>query len=159
MDVIRKSVALSVTSAYSTLIIYTISVMLISRILTPKEIGIYSVCAVIVGIAAVIRNSGIGEYLIQERELNLDYIRTGFGVWLIVSWLFALVLWLSRGWFAEFYAEPAMETVLLVLLISFVLVPFGAPARIAAIFLWQPIAPSGFATLGAVGPRSSSHAA
>lgn len=128
MVLIKKSLALSVSSAYSIFIVNIISVMIVSRILTPEEIGIYSVCAAVVGTAAIIRNSGIGEYLIQARELNPDHIRTGFGVWLIVSWLLALVLWLSRGWVAEFYAEPAMETVLLVLLISFVLVPFGAPA-------------------------------
>ncbi len=73
---IRKSLALSVSSAYSILIVNTISVMIVSRILTPEEIGIYSVCAAIVGTAAIIRNSGIGEYLIQERELNPDHIHT-----------------------------------------------------------------------------------
>ena len=44
--------------------------MIISRLLTPAQTGIYSVAAVLLGVAQVLRDFGAGQYLVQERELT-----------------------------------------------------------------------------------------
>ncbi len=45
MPSIRKALALSFASKYSALAIHTVAVMVLARLLTPAEIGVYSVGA------------------------------------------------------------------------------------------------------------------
>jgi len=48
---IRKSILIAFAEKYATLAISFVGIMLIARLLTPKEIGIYSVASAVAGIA------------------------------------------------------------------------------------------------------------
>ncbi len=51
MPSIRKALALSFAGKYSSLAIHTVAVMVLARLLTPAEIGVYSVGAAVVALA------------------------------------------------------------------------------------------------------------
>jgi len=125
---IRQAVAASFLSRYTTNVINIVAIMVISRLLTPEEIGVFSICAVIIGLASLLRNAGAGEYLIQERELTRERLRNVFSVLLVSSWVLALAILLLRGTAADFYRQPGIADVLLIQVIGFVVTPFGAPA-------------------------------
>ena len=91
MASIRKALSLSFASKYSSLAIHTVAIMVLARLLTPAEIGVYSVGAAVVALAHVLRDFGVGNYLIQEKELTQDRIRTAFGVALVIAWVMAAV--------------------------------------------------------------------
>lgn len=55
---------------YSTMFIGFIGIMLIARLLVPAEIGIYSVASAVTSIAQMMRDTGVGNYLIQECGAN-----------------------------------------------------------------------------------------
>ena len=57
-----------------------VSYVLIARLLTPEEIGIYSVATALIAIGQVVRDFGIGNFLIQEKELTKAHVRTAFGI-------------------------------------------------------------------------------
>lgn len=101
--------------------------MLIARLLTPTEIGIYSVAAAVTGIAQVMRDFGVGSYLIQERELTKDRIRTALTITIITSWLAGILLFFSRHWVAGFYNEPGLVHLIEIQCINFFIIPFTAP--------------------------------
>jgi O-antigen/teichoic acid export membrane protein len=94
--------------------------------LSPEEIGIYSIGAVIVGFAHVIRDFGVANYLVQEKELTIERIRTAFGITLCIAWGIALLLAILSGAIASFYSEPRVQVVILVLSISFLFIPFSS---------------------------------
>ena len=127
MPSIRKALALSFASKYSSLVIHTAAVMVLARLLTPAEIGVYSVGAAVVALAHVLRDFGVGNYLIQEKELTTERIRTAFGVALAIAWTMAAAVFALSDPVADFYDEPGLRQVLRVLSLTFLVIPFGSP--------------------------------
>ncbi len=103
--------------------------IVIARLLTPAEIGIFSLAMAASFFVASLREFGIGTYLIREEKLDDDKIRTAFGMWLLVSWTLGGLLLFSRHWIADFYAEPGLADVIILTSISFFATPFGQPAN------------------------------
>jgi O-antigen/teichoic acid export membrane protein len=126
VSLVRNSLLLSFASRYTVLVIRLGSTVIIARLLTPEDIGIFSVGVVLVGLAHRLRDFGVGQYVIQERELSPERIRTAFGVTLLLAWGLAVVLFLVSGPVAEFYREEGVRQVMLVLALTFVLLPFGS---------------------------------
>ena len=127
MTSIRKSIFITFLEKYITLLISFIGIMLIARLLTPKEIGIYSVASAVTGVAQMLRDFGVGNYLIQERELTKDRIRTALTVTMFTSWFAGGVLYSIRPWVVEFYHEPGLNDLIAVQCLNFLIVPFTAP--------------------------------
>lgn len=124
---LRKSLALSFAQKYSVTVIQIVSTVILARILTPEEIGIYSVGIAIVGMAHLLRDFGIGPYLIQEKVLTDDKIRSAFTVTLIISWAVGLMIFLLGTPLAEFYRQPGVKQVTTIVSLNFLLLPFGSP--------------------------------
>ncbi len=126
MTSVRKSLAISFADKYSVMLIHFASTMILARLLTPEEIGVYSVGAVIAGFAHMIRDFGVANYLVQEKELTRNRIQTAFGITLLIAWGAALLLYFSSGPIAHFYSEPGVSTVIQILAFSFLFIPFSS---------------------------------
>lgn len=103
-----------------------VSNMAVARLLTPGEVGIYAIAAVLAGIAQLFRDMGIGQYLIREPVLEHGQLRTAFTLMALISWMLGLSLFLLAGPVAAFYAEPDLTSVLRIQSCAFVIIPFGA---------------------------------
>lgn len=125
---LRRSFFISFGNSGGHFILSFGSNIILSRLLLPAEIGVFSVAVAIITILQVLREFGIGRYLIQERDLTDDKIRTVFGVALLLGWSLGALLFFSRGALAEFYSEPQIEGIFALLSINFLLVPFGQSA-------------------------------
>ena len=127
MASIRKSLALSLAERYTGILIAIAGTVILSRLLSPAQIGIYSVAAAFVGLAHIVRDFGIGSYLVQERDLTADRIRTAVSVTMLTAWGIAAVLAALSGPIAAFYGKPLLRQVVLVLSINFLLLPLNSP--------------------------------
>lgn len=128
MSTVRRSIAISFLVRYANLAIGFVSIVIISRLLTPAEVGVFSVAMAIVTLAQTLRQFGLSTYLVQEKELTTERIRTAFGLAFVIAWGIGLLLGAGSGLIASFYREDGVRDVLLVLALNFLLVPFGAPA-------------------------------
>lgn len=126
MGNIRSSIVFSFAEKYLSLVLSLIGTMVLSRLLTPADTGVYSVAAVWVGIAQVFRDLGVSQYIIQEKELTRDKIRAVYSVSFATSWSIALIILLTAPLAARFYAEPRLFDVLAVLAFNFAIIPFGS---------------------------------
>ena len=124
---IRRSLAFSFLEKYANTAINLASTLVLARLLSPTEIGVFSVGAAVVGIMHALRDFGVTNYLIQEREVDREKLRTAFTVTLGLSWLFALVLLAGADWAAGFYREEGVRQIVWVMAANFVLIPFGSP--------------------------------
>lgn len=52
---------------YGAFVVSFITTIVVSRILTPTEIGIYSAAAVVLQLASIFRDFGMYEYLVQKK--------------------------------------------------------------------------------------------
>jgi O-antigen/teichoic acid export membrane protein len=128
MGATRNALLWSFAERYASLLITIGSTVVLSRLLTPTQVGIYSLCAAITTVAGILRDFGVSEYLIQEKDLNRDKIKAAFGVALLIAWSIALVIFLIRQPAAQFYGEPGVADVMAVLVLHFLILPISSPA-------------------------------
>lgn len=102
--------------------------IVLSRLLLPEEIGVFSVSVALLSILQMLRDFGVGQYLVQEKDLTDAKIRTVFGTSLIIGWLLAAAIFFSRFAVADFYNKPLIADIMALLSISFLIIPFGHPA-------------------------------
>ena len=126
MNSARRSILITLLSSNATVLIQFVASILIARVLAPAEIGIYSIAAVLVGMAHLLRDLGTGNYLVREPELSEEKIRAVLGLMLAVSWLVGALLALLSVPAARFYREPQVATVLQLLAFNMLLIPFGS---------------------------------
>lgn len=123
---IRKSLAYSYLDRYASLMLSIVSSMVIARLLTPQDIGIYSVTMVLLTFLATVRDMGAGGYLVQEKELTKERVRAVWAVQLGLGWFLAIVVLLGSVPAAHFYNEPRMTSIMLVLAANYAVNPFGS---------------------------------
>lgn len=122
----KKTIGISFATQYVELGIQFLGVLVLARILSPNDIGTYSVAAFLMTLLHVFRDFGVVQYIIQERELTTEKIRSAMGVAIILALLVASVLLASSGVIAHFYGKPAIQKILMVMSASFAISPFGS---------------------------------
>ncbi|MBW8898412.1 MAG: oligosaccharide flippase family protein [Massilia sp.] len=122
---LRRSLVINFFATSGARVLQFIVSILLARILSPSEIGIYSMTVVFVNFAQVFRDFGVGNYLQREPDLDNDKIRSATGVVFTTSWLIAAVLFGASGWLGIWFKEPGIVPVMRVLAIGFVFIPFG----------------------------------
>lgn len=148
---LRRSLIINfLSSSGATFLQFVVSVLL-ARILSPSEIGIYSMTVVFVNLAHVFRDFGVNSYLQREDNLTPDKIRSATGVVFTSSWLIATALFLASGWLGRWFNEPGIVPVMRVLAIGFFFIPFGA---ITSALLSREFAAEKQAIVNAVGTAS-----
>lgn len=122
----RKSLLFSFLDRYASLAISIISSMAIARLLSPAEIGVFSVTMVLLMFVASVRDMGAGSYLVQERELTTERIRAVWAVQLGLGLGLALLVVAASYPVALFYKEPRMRDIMLVIALNYAINPFGS---------------------------------
>ena len=125
---VRKSASITIVTRYSMLVISVGATMVLARLLTPAEIGLFSLAAIFVNLAHSVRGFGVGQYIVQEKDLTTDRLRTAFGITLLIAWSIALLLYALSPLAARFYGEEGIGSVLRVLSLNFAIIPFGSIA-------------------------------
>jgi O-antigen/teichoic acid export membrane protein len=126
MSLVRNSLYVSFVENYTITFFQFISSIIIARILTPADLGVFSIAVLLSGLAGTVRDFGVTQYLIQEKELTNDKVRAAMALSLAVGWSLAIVLYLLSDPVARFYREPGVSSAVVVLAWTFVLVPFGS---------------------------------
>jgi O-antigen/teichoic acid export membrane protein len=122
----RRAFTYSFVDRYAALIIHTGSAMVIARLLTPAEIGVYSLTMVLLGFIATFRDLGAGQYLVQKKDLTIDHVRSTWAVQLGLGLLFAAIIAAASVPVARFYEEARMTPIMLILAFNFAITPFQA---------------------------------
>lgn len=125
---VRRALVWSFAERYSSLVVTMASTMILARLLTPAQVGVFSLCASVTAVAGILRDFGVSEYLNQEKDLTDDKLRAAFGVAIVIAWSIGLMVVLSRHAVANFYGEPGVARLLAVLSLNFLILPFASPA-------------------------------
>ena len=126
MSTVRRSLVYSALEGWVAIFFQVASTVVIARLLSPAEMGVFAVGAVFASLASTVRDFGVAEYLIQEKELSRDAFRAALSVNIAISWLMAVLLFALAPAVAEFYRQDGVAEVMRVQAASFLLIPFGA---------------------------------
>jgi O-antigen/teichoic acid export membrane protein len=125
----RRSLGLTAATRLVVVVLSFLTVVIVSRLLAPEEIGIHSVAVALVGIAHVFRDFGVAHFLLQTPEVTRQRKRAAFTVTLAFSWSMAGLLVALHPLAARFYSDERIGNLLLLMVVTFLLLPFGAPLR------------------------------
>lgn len=123
---IRKSLAFSLADRYLQTALQLAAFFVLARLLTPAEIGLYSVAFAVISLAHVVRDLGISTYLIQEKQLTLSCIRTAFTMTAAVSLGLFILINAVAPMVASFYREPSLLAALRLLSVNFLIIPLSS---------------------------------
>ena len=126
MASLRRSLVINFFSSSGAAFVQFMVSLLLARMLSPSEIGVFSMTVVFVNIAHIFRDFGVGTYLQREPELTPEKVRSAIGVMFTSSWLIALVLMLLSQSIGDWFHEPQIVPVMRVLAIGFLFIPFGS---------------------------------
>lgn len=126
MTGVRRALTLSLLDRYTGFVVSLAATMVLARLLTPAEMGAYSVVMVLSAFVAVFRDFGAGQYLIRHPNPTPEVQRRTFAVQLGIGTLLGVLMAAAGEPLARFYAEPRMRAVCWVLGANFALTPFLA---------------------------------
>ena len=124
----RKSLALNFASSSGATAVQFLVSLVIARILSPAEIGIYSIAVVLVNIAHVFRDFGVSTYLQREDDLTEGKVRSAIGVAYAIAWTIALALLAGSNWAAQYFGYAEIKPVMQILAVTFLFIPFSSVA-------------------------------
>jgi len=126
MTTIRTAALLSMGQRYTAFLIGLVYAVVMARLMTPYETGIFSLAAGVIGIAHMLRDFSVGDYIVQEKALTRERLRSALALSLIMAWTLAATLYMIADPIAGYYGEPGIAKVLDLLVVSFLLLPFGS---------------------------------
>lgn len=154
MSSTRRALALSFTTQYLAMAVQFATTIVISRLLVPEEVGVYSVAAAFVALGQILRDFGTGQYIIQEQDLTNERIQAAFSVTLLLGFSLALIMLQIAPIAGNFYDNPGIEKIIKLLAFNFALLPFGtitaAYLRRSMNFLPMAISRVGSASMRAI---------
>ncbi len=84
------------------------SIAIVSRLLTPTEIGVSVIGTGIMAIALGLREFATSDFLIQRQEIVRDDIRTSFTLAFLLTALITLAMFALAPWFGSLYGEEKL---------------------------------------------------
>ena len=85
MSSVRQKVALQFIVSNLALVANFVLTIVLARLLSPQDIGIFSMSAVLMAVAHVFRDFGVTSFIKREKELTPDSLSSALGVLLITS--------------------------------------------------------------------------
>ena len=126
MTTVRRAVAFSFFESYLGILINLVSFFLLARLLTPAQVGLFSVAMAIISITQVIRDFGLVSFLIQKKDLTRDYIATAWGLALLLGLTLFLLIQLGAPFIGAFYKEDSLTTIARIVSLNFLVLPFNS---------------------------------
>ncbi len=127
MTDIRRAIVLSTSDRYVTLAASLLTLAIISRLLTPAEIGVSVLGMAMVTLALSLREFAAPNFLIQRKELKLVDVRSTFTILAIATSAISLLIMASASGLATFYDEPGLVPYLRVLSLWVLIQAIGIP--------------------------------
>jgi O-antigen/teichoic acid export membrane protein len=122
----RRALLFSFLDRYAGLALSILSSIVIARLLTPAELGVFSVTMILILFVSTMRDLGAGQFMVQVKELTPEGIRSTWAVMLGMGCAMALVVLAMAYPMSWLYQEPRIVAIMAVIAINFVVSPFGS---------------------------------
>jgi len=127
MTGIRRAFLWASAGRYIVMAVNLVTTVIMARLLAPGEYGVSALGTAVFAIAEAIRALGGGAYLIQQKELASENIRTTFTVSLIVTFVSTTTIVFLAGPLTRYFNTPELERYLLVTALGYLMGPFVHP--------------------------------
>jgi O-antigen/teichoic acid export membrane protein len=99
--------------------------IVLTRLLSPEDFGLYAMVVVFTGFAAVFLDMGFGAALVQKLDLEQHHKNAVFWFNIAVGALITLILAAAAPYIASFYDEPALQPLTVAISVIFLINSFA----------------------------------
>jgi len=103
--------------------------IILARLLMPEDFGILALAVMVTGLAGIFRDLGLGQALVQRKELKPIHINSAFWGTLLMGVMLCGVIIAIAPYVGTFFKEPRMTPVLQIISLTFLISPFGVVPR------------------------------
>jgi O-antigen/teichoic acid export membrane protein len=126
MSSVQRSIFFSAAERYASLLLFVFSTAVMSRLLTPKEFGVYAVVSAVTSVFAVSSQEfGGANYLIQKASLSEHNVRTAFTISFGLSIAIGFVLYLLGNLLGTLFGADGVKAGIAVAVLNFAIAPFS----------------------------------
>ncbi len=122
----KTNVRAALIDNYSTALIQLAVNVIVSRTLVPHDLGVFQLASLLIVFVSTLRDFGLTEWMLQEKELDDGKLRSALGMNFLFSYSLGALLFVLSWPIGVWLREPAVGEVLRLLCINFLLIPFGA---------------------------------
>ncbi len=103
--------------------------IVLARLLMPKDFGIVAMATMVTGLGGAFQDLGLGQALVQRREITPEHTRSAFWGTLVMGVLLCAMVVVIAPWMGACFHEPRMVPVLRLISLTFVVSPFAVVPR------------------------------
>ena len=122
----RTALLLSFLERYTTVSVYAVSNVVLSRLLTPHDTGLFTLGFALTVMIGTLRDFGVGTYIIQEPTLTDVKWRTALGVSGLTCAVVLAAVVVASFVAGHVYADPDVTKVMLISGLTLTMIPFSA---------------------------------
>lgn len=126
MTTLRRAIVFSFLESYLGIALNLVSFVVLARLLTPAQVGLFSVALAIISVTQVIRDFGLVSFLIQKKDLMVDHISTAWGMALILGGSLFMAVELGAPFIGAFYNDPSLTDIARIVAINFIILPLNS---------------------------------
>lgn len=124
---IRRSFILSFADKAVGLVLALATMAIVSRLMTPAEVGLFLVGSSLVILVEAFRDFGVASYLIQEKDLTPEVTRSAATLIGLMSLALGGLVVLGAGLAARAYDMPDLARIIRIAALAFMLAPISNP--------------------------------
>ncbi len=122
----RTALLLSFLERYTTVTVYALSNIALSRLLTPHDTGLFTLGFALTVMIGTLRDFGVSTYVIQEPELTDVKWRSAMGVSAVTCAVVLAAVVAASLVAGHVYADPDVTAVMLISGLTLLMIPFNA---------------------------------
>ncbi len=122
----RSSIRWSFAGSAGATLFQFLQMLVFARLAGAEAAGDYVLAATVVGFLAPLAEPGLGQAVVQARDLRREHVAALTWVGFIFGSIVFLFVWAGSDWVAAWYARPALAGLLPLMGVSLLLTPFGA---------------------------------
>lgn len=111
-------------------ILHLVQLMLLARFLSPHDFGLSAILMVIVGFSVVFVDFGLSHSVIYKKEITEQQLSTLYWLNILISIIVYIVIFLMTSFISDFYNEPKLHNLILIVSGVLIIQAFGQQFRV-----------------------------
>ncbi|MFC3712661.1 oligosaccharide flippase family protein [Sphingoaurantiacus capsulatus] len=120
---VRKSMAWSLTGSFGFFVVQFVASVIVARLLTPVEMGVYGVALAALTLLTAFQNLGFQSFIIRETDMDRATLGTVHSMAVLQALGLAVLLYAGAPLLADFLDEPRITHALRILSLYAIFVP------------------------------------
>ena len=126
---LRTSALISMASQGTMLAVAFVRMAVVSRLLTPSEIGVFALASALMVLTRIIRIFGTWDYIVAQKEITTEILRTCFTLLVLMALTMTTLFIFGADWLAGYLDAPDLRWLAPMMSVSFLVLSLGLVAQ------------------------------